>query len=61
MKRLIASAGTAEQLEKIINQYFFSTSYKIDGENVISTKTGKTLDGYKITVKKSRFRFEMEV
>lgn len=61
MKRLIASAGTIEQLEKLINQYFFSTSYKIDGEQVTNTKTGKTLDGYKVATKKSRYRFEMEV
>lgn len=61
MKRLIASAGTIEQLETLINQYFFSTSYKIDGEQVANTKTGKTLDGYKVTAKKSRYRFEMEV
>lgn len=45
MKKLIASAGTIEQLETLINQYFFSTSYKIDGEHVTNTKTGKTLDG----------------
>ena len=61
MKKLIASAGTIEQLEKLINQYFFSTSYKIDGEKVTNTKTGKTLDAYKVTAKKSRYRFEMEV
>lgn len=61
MKKLIASAGTIEQLEKLINQYFFSTSYKIDGKQVTNAKTGKTLDGYKVTAKKSRYRFEMEV
>lgn len=61
MKKLIASAGTIEQLEKLINQYFFSTSYKINGEKVTNAKTGKTLDGYKVTVKKSRYRFELEV
>lgn len=61
MKKLIASAGTIEQLETLINQYFFSTSYKVDGEQVTNTKTGKTLDCYKVTAKKSRYRFEMEV
>lgn len=61
MKKLIASAGTIEQLETMINQYFYSTSYKIDGERVTNTKTGKTLDGYKVTAKKARYRFEMEV
>lgn len=61
MKKLIASAGTIEQLEKMINQYFYSASYKIDGEQVTNTKTGKTLDGYKVTAKKSRYRFELEV
>lgn len=61
MTKLIASAGTIEQLEKMINQYFYSTSYKIDGEQVTNTKTGKTLDGYKVTVKKPRYRFELEV
>ena len=61
MKKLIASAGTIEQLETLINQYFFSTSYKIDGEQVTNTKTGKSLDGYKVTAKKSQYRFELEV
>ena len=61
MKKLIASAGPIEQLEKMINQYFYSASYKIDGEQVTNTKTGKTLDGYKVTAKKSRYRFELEV
>lgn len=61
MKKLIASAGTIEQLETLINRYFYSTSYKIDGEQVTNAKTGKTLDGYKVTAKKSRYRFEMEV
>jgi UDP-N-acetylmuramate--alanine ligase len=30
-------------------------------EQVTNTKTGKTLDGYKVTAKKSRYRFELEV
>ena len=61
MKKLIASAATVADLENLINRYFFSTSYKIDGEKVMNTKTGKTLDGYKVTAKKSRYRFETEV
>ena len=61
MKKLIASAGTIEQLEKMINQYFYSTSYKIDGEQVTNTKTGKTLENYRVIEKKKRFRFELEV
>jgi hypothetical protein len=41
MKKLIASAGTIEQLEKLINRYFYSTSYKIDGEQVTNAKNRK--------------------
>ena len=62
--KLIASAGTREQLERMINQWFFSNSYKIietyDGTlKVYNLANGKTLESFRITVKRSRWRFEI--
>ena len=39
MSNLIASAGTKEDLEKMINEYYFSTNYIITENNdVYNTK-----------------------
>jgi len=37
---LLASSGSIKNLEKLLNQYFFSTSYKIDENLNISNKNG---------------------
>ena len=62
--KLIASAGTREQLERMINQWFFSNSYRIietaDGSlKVYHSLKGKTLENFRITVKRNRWRFEI--
>ena len=58
MSNLIASAGTKEDLEKIINEYYFSTNYIITENNdVYNTKKEYTLDTVKVEVKKNRWRF----
>lgn len=59
--RLLASAGTLQDIETIINKYFYSTSYHVNGEQIESSKTGKVLTAYRIILKKGRYRFEMEV
>ena len=61
---LIASAANREQLERMINQWFFSKNYSIIDANdgtfkVFNSCKGKTLENFRITVKKSRWRFEM--
>ena len=58
MSNLIASAGTKEDLEKMINEYYFSTNYIITENNdVYNTKKECTLDTVKVEVKKNRWRF----
>ena len=57
MSNLIASAGTKEDLEKIINEYYFSTNYIITENNdVYNTKNECTLDNVNVEVKKNRWR-----
>jgi hypothetical protein len=56
--KTICSAATVEELEKVINEYFCSTSYKIEGHCVRSEKTGKTLDDFFVYQDfTGRFRF----
>ena len=56
--KTICTAATIEELEKLINEYFYSTSYKVDGDQVRSEKTEKTLDDYFVYRDISgRFRF----
>ena len=58
MSNLIASAGTKEDLEKMINEYYFSTNYIITENNdVYNTKKECTLDSVKVENKLIRFRF----
>ena len=54
MKTLLASSGTKEGIEKLINSYFYSTSYKVsDNLEIINNK------GFYsgITIKKRKNRF----
>lgn len=58
---LLASAPTKEQLEKAINEYFYSGNDLIitDAKEVYSQKKNKRLDSYQVTVKRGRWRFEI--
>ena len=55
--KLIASAKTKEQIEQMINTYFFSTKYTLSDKLEI-LHPDKTLKNYRVTEKKNRFRFE---
>lgn len=58
MSKLVCSAGSKEDLQKMINEYYYSENYIITDEGKIyNTKTDKTLDG-KVVFKKNRWRFE---
>jgi hypothetical protein len=62
MSSLICSAGSKADLEQMINQYYFSTSYKITENNeVYNTKKNVTLDGVAVEVKRNRWRFVRKV
>lgn len=58
---LLASAPTKEQLEKAINEYFYSGDDLIitDSKEIYSQKKNKRLDSYQVTVKRGRWRFEI--
>ena len=42
--KCILSAPSRDKLEALINEYYCSTNYRIDGNLVINSKTGKCLD-----------------
>ena len=57
---LLASAANKEELEKLINQYYFSSNYFINDENKIEHSIKhKVLDGVRVVVKSRRWRFEL--
>lgn len=55
-EKLLANSGTKEGLEKMINQYFYSTNYKIDDNLQVIGFKG-VLSGYRVEFKKNKFRF----
>ena len=40
MKKIIASATTLENLEKLLNKYYYSTTYKIHPDLTITNSKG---------------------
>jgi hypothetical protein len=59
MKTVIRfSTGSKSDLEKMINEYFYSENYVITDDNrVYNSKLDKYLDDYIIQKKKSRWSF----
>lgn len=56
---LLASAGSKEVLEKMINEYYFSNNYVITDDNKIyNTKKKTYLSDVCVVVKRNRWRFE---
>lgn len=56
--KCVLSTNNKEDLEKMINQYFYSESYIITEDNrVYNRKTEKYLDDFIIQEKKSRWSF----
>ena len=54
----ICSTATKADLEKMINEYFYSENYVTTDDNrVYNNKLNKHLDGYIIQEKKSRWSF----
>ncbi len=49
----IASSGTKEGLEKLLNEFFYSTTFRIEGKEVFNSK-GK-VEVVKVDEKKCRF------
>ena len=65
--KLLASAPTVENIEKLINEYFFSENYRVlendstKNLTVFNQKTGKYLDGFLVRYSRGRYRFERSV
>ena len=61
MKTLLASAGSKNKLQKMINDFYFSDSWIIDAENkLFNTKQNKFASGVRVENKGKRWRFVME-
>ena len=60
-KGLLASAGTVEGIEKLINRYFYSTTWRVNPETleIWNEKLEKALDGFRVVKKGRRYRFEV--
>ena len=58
-KNLICSAESREDLQKMINEYFYSSNYVItDDGKIYNTKKETFLDGVKAVLYRNRWRFE---
>lgn len=58
--QLLASAGTIEDIEKLINRYWFSESYTVNRSTLAIERPEKpTLAGFRVIHKRGRYRFEL--
>lgn len=61
MGKLLATAPSKEELEKIINEFYLSENYIIKEDNTIyNTKTGLTPTNTKVRYFRGRWRLEMK-
>jgi len=58
MPALLASSSTLEGIEKLVNQYYFSTTYRVTPELEIVRMDGYKPEGVRIVHKRNRYRFE---
>ena len=60
MKTLLASAGSKNKLQKMINDFYHSENWIIDEENnIFNSKLNKFASGVKVENKGKRWRFVM--
>jgi hypothetical protein len=58
----IATAGSKESLQKIINEYFYSHNYIItDDLKIFNTLKNSFLDGFEVIIKNNRWIFKESV
>ena len=58
IRQLICSAGTREALETMINNYYYSDSYRIqDDGTVFNTKKNVVLDIAMVEQRRGRWRY----
>lgn len=60
MKTLLASAGSKNKLQKMINDFYYSENWIITDDNrAYNSKLHKYAEGVQIINKKNRWRLEM--
>ena len=58
--QLLASAGTIEDIEKLINRYWYSTAYTVNRSTLAIEHPEKpTPAGFRVIQKRGRYRFEL--
>ena len=57
MKAKLATAPTIQRIEQIINQYFYSTTYKVNPDNLELTSSKGVNLNYFVEFKKGRYIF----
>ena len=61
-KKLIGSAGSLEDIQKAISKWYYSdvTLKQVNDKEWEVHNSKGLIDGVKVTLKKGRYRFEME-
>lgn len=54
--KLLLSAPTKERAEKLLNEFFYSTTYVIQEDNKITWKEGQFCEGLICNVNRGRFK-----
>lgn len=58
--QLLASAGTIENITKLINRYFYSDSYTVNPSTLAIENPNRTPPaGFRVIAKRGRYRFEL--
>ena len=59
---LLGSAGSKEDLEKLINKFYYSTNWIITEDNRVYNKLKEKFnDNVRVIIKKNRWRFELSM
>jgi hypothetical protein len=58
--QLLASAGTIENIETLINRYWYSTAYTVNRSTLAIQHPEKPApSGFRVIEKRGRYRFEL--
>lgn len=60
-RKLLASSGTIEGIQKLVNQYWFANRYTIDPATLAIQHPDKVIQGYTVSLVRGRYRFEMDL
>lgn len=59
--KLVLSAATKEDLEQMINAYFYTSGMTITEDLRLLRNNGTQVENYKVTYKRNRYRFELPI